>query len=362
MKKNLLLVIFSLALALALGEFVLRVVGMDQVKFREKPRTGWVDVPENVWVEHHPVLGWYSQKNKSANLTSANFSPVEVHTNSAGFRGNREYFPEKPKGIIRIAVLGDSFVFGFGVQDNETFSALFESQEKSREVLNLGVPGYGMDQIYLSYREIARKYRPDIVLIGVFPEDFWRCTRSFADSGHVKPYFSLSPEGKLVLHNVPVPPPFSLNTDQFPLVVEQNEFMKILNKSVLFRLAKKPLLKLAKNMHLIDPESSDEWVIGRAILSRLIEEVRTDKAVPVLVLMPPQNWATSARKTSLERSILLFAGREKVGMINLKSAFNESVAKDGLEAYYIKSDWHWTPRGHALAAKVIEDYFKKRGE
>jgi len=262
--------------------------------------------------------------------------------------------------MIRIAALGDSFVFGFGVQDGETFSALFEANDKTREVLNLGVPGYGMDQIYLSYREIARAYHPDIVLIGVFPEDFWRCTRSFADSGHVKPYFSLSPAGKLVLHNVPVPPPYSLNTDQFPPIVEQNEFLKILNQSVLFKLAKKPVLKLAKNLRLIDPESSEEWLVGRAILRRLIAEIRADKAVPVIVLMPPQNWVQSTRKTSLERSIRRFADREKVGFVNLKSVFTEAVAKDGLEAYYIKGDWHWTPRGHALAAQGIEDYFRRK--
>jgi len=360
MKKNILLVFISLMLALFIAEVTLRCIGVNRVKFQEKPRTGWVNVPENVWVEHHPVLGWYSQKNKTAKLTSPDFPPAEVHTNSAGFRGTREYLSQKPIGMIRIAALGDSFVFGFGVQDGETFSALFEANDKTREVLNLGVPGYGMDQIYLSYREIARAYHPDIVLIGVFPEDFWRCTRSFADSGHVKPYFSLSPAGKLVLHNVPVPPPYSLNTDQFPPIVEQNEFLKILNQSVLFKLAKKPVLKLAKNLRLIDPESSEEWLVGRAILRRLIAEIRADKAVPVIVLMPPQNWVQSTRKTSLERSIRRFADREKVGFVNLKSVFTEAVAKDGLEAYYIKGDWHWTPRGHALAAQGIEDYFRRK--
>jgi len=361
MKKNILLVTISLFMALALGEFVLRVVGVGKVKFQEKPRVGWVNVPENVWVEHHSVLGWYSQKTKAALLESSNFPQVIVHTNASGFRGSREYAIEKPQGVIRIAVLGDSFVFGFGVQDGEAFPALLEAQDKSREVLNLGVPGYGMDQIYLSYREIARKYHPDIVLIGIFPEDFWRSTRSFADSGHVKPYFSLSAKGELVLHNVPIPPPFSLKTDQFPPLLEQSSAQKILEKSVLFRLAKKPALKLAKNMRLIDPNDSEEWQVGRAILSRLIDEVRADKAIPVVVLMPPQDWAQSARKTSLERSIIRFVDREKVDFINLKPAFNDAVAKDGLETYYIKNDWHWTPRGHALAAKTIEEYFNRKG-
>ncbi len=312
-------------------------------------------------MEHHRVLGWYAQKTKAALLESVNFPQIIVHTNAAGFRGTREYAIEKPKGTIRIAVLGDSFVFGFGVQDSESFPALLESQNKTREVLNLGVPGYGIDQIYLSYREIARQYHLDIVLIGIFPEDFWRCTRSFADSGHVRPYFSLSSKGEPVPHNVPVPPPFSINTNQFPPLLEQNPLQKILEKSVLYRLAKKPALKLAKNMRLIDPNNSEEWLVGRAILSKLIEEVRADKAVPVLVLMPPQDWAKSTRKTTLERSILRFAGREKVALINLKPAFTDAVAKDGRETYYIKNDWHWTPQGHALAAKTITEYFNRKG-
>lgn len=354
MKKNIVLVIFSIFLTLSVAEFVLRVVGVDRVDFREKPRLSWVNVPEKIWVEHHPVLGWYSQKNKTAVLESPHFPAVQVHTNSAGFRGTREYAREKPGGVIRIAALGDSFVFGFGVQDPEAFPALLESRDQVREVLNLGVPGYGIDQIYLSYREIARHYRPDIVLIGIFPEDFWRCTRAFADSGHVKPYFSLRRGGELALHNVPVPPPYSQNTGQFPPVLEQNALERLLDQSVLYRLTRKPLLKLAKNMRLIDPDSSDDWFIGRAILSRLIADIRRDGATPVLVLMPPPQWAQSTRKTSLERSILRFADREKVDLVNLRPVFNEAVARDGLEVYYIKDDWHWTPKGHELAAKAIQ--------
>jgi len=351
----------SLFLTLSLAEVTLRIIGVDRVNFPQKPRLSWVNVPENIWVEHHPVLGWYSQKNKTAVLKSQNFQDVAVHTNSSGFRGLREYSPKKPAGVIRLAVLGDSFPFGFGVQDGETFSSLIESQMLNREVLNLGVPGYGMDQIYLSYREIARKYHPDIVLITIFPEDFWRCTRSFADSGHAKPYFSLSSKEELVLHNVPVPLPFSINENQFPSLLDLSPAQKLLEQSVLYRMAKKPLLKLAKNMRIIDPESSEEWLIGRAILSRLITEVRADGAVPVLVLIPPQNWAESPRKTSLERSVLRFSEREKTALINLHPSFTEAVSKNGLETYYIKNDWHWTPKGHALAARTIEDYFAKDG-
>lgn len=41
--------------------------------------------------------------------------------------------------------------------------------------------------------------------------------------------------------------------------------------------------------------------------------------------------------------------------------FTEAVAKDGLTAYYIEEGWHWTPKGHALAAKTIEEYLNQKG-
>jgi hypothetical protein len=66
MKKNVLLVLLSLVIALGIAEITLRAVGIEKVKFPEKPRTGWVKVPENIVVEHHPILGWYSQRNRTA--------------------------------------------------------------------------------------------------------------------------------------------------------------------------------------------------------------------------------------------------------------------------------------------------------
>lgn len=357
MKKKILIAFIAMSLSLALAEVVIRCCGVGKVKFEEKPRTGWVAVPEEVWIEYHPVLGWYSQKNKTSSLETSNFPRISIHTNSSGFRGMREYNSPKPAGVIRMAALGDSFVFGFGVEDDQAFPAILESQTPGREVMNIGIPGYGIDQIYLSYREIAKAYHPDIVLIGIFPEDFWRATRSFADTGHVKPYFSLMPNGKLKLHNVPVPSRFSLNKDQFPSLRELTTLQKLLHESVLYRLAKRSLMKLSKNLRLIDPDSTEEWLIGREILHHLIADIRRDGSVPVLILMPPQDWATSARKTSLEKSILRFAGIEKVKMINLKPVFLDAVAKDGLETYYIKNDWHWTPKGHQLAARTIEQSF-----
>lgn len=360
MKKNLILALSAFLIGLLIAEFVLRFTGAEQPKFRKQPPSDWVEIPEKIWIEHHPVLGWYSQKNKVAVLESTHFQATTIHTNSAGFRGTREYAFSKRPDTLRIAALGDSYVFGWGVQDQETFPALLESLNSSREVLNLGVPGYGIDQIYLSYREIARFYHPDVVIIGLFVENFSRAKYAVDDAGHVKPYFSLSTFGKLVLHNVPIPPRFSITDRHFPLLVEQSFYQQILNYSVLYRTVKKLLINFATHWHLMDPDLTDEWLIGRAILHQLITEIRADGAIPVLLYIPPATWVMKAQQTPLEKSIIRFSQREKVALINTSHVLNALSAMNGIDKYFIQGDWHWSPMSHALVAEAIDQYLRNQ--
>jgi lysophospholipase L1-like esterase len=55
---------------------------------------------------------------------------------------------KKPKGVWRIAALGDSTMFGWGIREEETFPAVLQralnsgSDSREYEVLNFAVPGY----------------------------------------------------------------------------------------------------------------------------------------------------------------------------------------------------------------------------
>src|SRR3989338_129610 len=73
----------------------------------QPPKTNWAIVPEKIWTEYHPALGWFHQKNKTA-IVRLKGMQVELHTNSVGFRGRREHSIEKPPQTIRILALGDS--------------------------------------------------------------------------------------------------------------------------------------------------------------------------------------------------------------------------------------------------------------
>lgn len=93
-----------------------------------------------------------------------------IRSNSVGLR-SPEIPTGKPQGTIRIAVLGASTVFGAYAPDNEsTFPGRLERLLRERmpghriEVINAGIPGFGLaDQARLFDRVVAA-YSPDITI------------------------------------------------------------------------------------------------------------------------------------------------------------------------------------------------------
>jgi len=104
----------------------------------------------------------------------ARVPPSRMRTNSYGIRGP-EFSFDKPPGRLRIAAVGDSFTFGQGVEEDEAYAAVvgqaLRSAHVPAEVLNFGVPGHGTPQSVAMVRRKVVPTQPDLVLIGVFPND-----------------------------------------------------------------------------------------------------------------------------------------------------------------------------------------------
>ncbi len=102
--------------------------------------------------------------------SEAYYHGVNIKVNSQGMR-DREYSVDKPEGVFRIAVLGDSLVFGFGVELNNTYTKLLEAELNKLgvgdiEVLNFGMPGFGTKEEAEYWRVKAKMYDPDLVILG----------------------------------------------------------------------------------------------------------------------------------------------------------------------------------------------------
>jgi lysophospholipase L1-like esterase len=103
----------------------------------------------------------------------------KVSTNSWGIRG-KEFSKDKEEGTYRILFLGDSMTFGWGVEDNQPYPALIEKylnspappigNYKKVETINAAfTDGFTVDDYYLYYKEIASKFKPDLVIVNLFP-------------------------------------------------------------------------------------------------------------------------------------------------------------------------------------------------
>ena len=99
------------------------------------------------------------------------FKGARVRTNSHGMRG-REFSVAKVAGVFRIAGLGDSVMFGWGVSEEDTYLRVLGqrlgsavSDGRQVEVLNFAVPGYNTAMEVAAFRDKVRSFSPDLVVI-----------------------------------------------------------------------------------------------------------------------------------------------------------------------------------------------------
>lgn len=177
---------------LLLAEIVCRFCGMSPLDVpRERP----------MFWGYHPVYGWAHRPGQQGRFRMASFSTT-VSINRRGLR-DRDYAFE-PSGR-RILVLGDSLAWGFGVEQDETFTERLELMLPGTEVINAAVSGYSTDQELLWLERDGIRYRPDTVVVLVAGNDITMNTQGRVYYKYFKPYFTAEPDGGLKLNQVPVP-------------------------------------------------------------------------------------------------------------------------------------------------------------
>ena len=80
-----------------------------------------------------------------------------METNSKGVRSDREIPYEKPAGVKRIVVLGDSYGMGYEVTLEDSFLGVMERRLQESgieaEVVNLSVSGHGTAEELITLKE-----------------------------------------------------------------------------------------------------------------------------------------------------------------------------------------------------------------
>ena len=107
------------------------------------------------------------------------------HTNEYGYRAP---MPEVSNvyDLPHIVVLGDSNTFGLGVNDGEEYCAVLERMFQGQaEIVNLGVPGFGLTNEIRTFYEFGVLFQPSVVVLqfaGNDPDDnFYENVTTFDD-------------------------------------------------------------------------------------------------------------------------------------------------------------------------------------
>jgi hypothetical protein len=113
------------------------------------------------------------------NATYWHISPhyrIQMKTNSKGIRADREIPYEKPAGVKRILLLGDSFGMGYEVDLKDTFLHQMEVNLNQMgipcETINLSVSGFGNAEEMILLQEEGLKYSPDLVVLAWHSTDY----------------------------------------------------------------------------------------------------------------------------------------------------------------------------------------------
>src|SRR5271157_3292138 len=287
---------------------------------------------------YHPTRGWAVMPDIK-NMTPFGKGKF-VNTNSKGLRGNTEYEYARTPGKQRILVLGDSFTFGTDVSDDETYSHYLESDLPNTEVLNLGVQGYGQDQMLLYLKEEGVKYHPDIVILGfAFMDTYRNLWKFFA---FAKPKFDMTPDG-LKLTNVPVPTPEEVLAEE-PYRSKAVDFTVILREKVRWSLG------------INEREAKD---LTRPILNEIVGTTRSIGAVPVFVYLPAYEEVDdlSDSMSAHEQYLYDYCRERSVACLFLRPRFRQEIKKGAK----LESRFHWTADMHQMAAQEVADFLIAKG-
>lgn len=324
----------------------------------------------STYVVRDPEIGWTI--GPDGEQEASDEAPA-YRSNRQGVRADpaRVYAPDPPPGKVRIVTVGDSFTHCDDVADTETWQRYLEGDNADLEVLNLGVPGYGSDQALLRWRRDGRRFRSQIVLLGIWPEDMCRnlnLVRYYLvpSEGFVTKPRMIPRDGELAVINSPVLGPDELvrtltEPESHPLLRndawyrESETQPRLALESRAVRVAESLLsLEERKRLRARMYEGSDRAGIDMtvAIAEEFAREVRAAGSTPLVLLIPMRDLL--ALHTAREPFPLVGALRARgIDVLDLGPSFGRAVLDRGVEPLYVRGGHH-SAEGNRLLAGILE--------
>lgn len=302
-----------------------------------------------------------------------------ITTNSHGWRDSERTI-ERATDKLRIAVLGDSFMEGLHVNDDQTFAKQLEKAlgPDKAEVLNFGISTIGTVQEEILYEKVVQEYNPDIILLAMYRNDIINNHPALDGAGGVSRLTYRNDEGELI-HERTAGNFFHVRKwlRQHSATFRLLKFAySTLNRAAPSDLQVAPSLPPEFTVYT-EPAGvwNDAWKETEKALVRLQQdttgkqlyvfwipdtvEVATDPAALIreqLKVEPPTGFNVNLPNDKLE----IIAASHGINTINLRSAFLAYRDAHSLEyPYFARTcENHWSPLGHSVAADAVAEVLR----
>ena len=326
------LLLASLTVSLFFAEGVVRLMAPQIVQPRFTINSGFgVRVPAENKSYRHSVPGEYA---------------VTINTNDFGGRGVRNYAKQRRSGVSRVCLLGDSFAFGYGVNDEEVVSAVLESQLNAMadkttvyEVLNFGVSGYGQAEELILYLNRVQHYDCDDVFVFYYSND--------PGNNVVSSLYKLNHEGAIVRDQDEFLPGVAIQEFLYGIpilgdLIAHSHFWSMIRNRGSAVLHQEMLGEKGLSTYETNDSEAIDLTVG--LIGALKSAVELSGSRFFVFVIPD---STLASNYPFERL-----------------AYFEQYTIDGRKLLtktdYYEHDGHWTASGHKKAAAAIKEEYELR--
>lgn len=332
--------------------------------------------------ERDPVVGQRYLRNFAGDVYDSEAGrPVALRFNGEGFRGP-ERPKEKPPGVRRVAVLGDSMIAALAVDEEQTLVCELERllnetrPQEQWEVLNFGVNGSSPGQQLVLYRELVCQYQPDIVLTTFFVgNDLADNCRRLSHSPRI--YFDLDKSGNLVLQ---------------PFLAKRAMVSRFLNRYSRFYVWQRTATNQARHRvqaqlsvlspgdwvfcRAEPPDVAHAWKLSEELLEAFRDEVEGRGSRFAMVMIPSAEQVYEERFQSVKQSAGAlaedfdpdypdqrlgdFCRRASIPFLSMTNAFRRAAPHASIavseEWLFCNAAGHFNVQGNALAAQTVQRF------
>ncbi|MBI2136463.1 SGNH/GDSL hydrolase family protein [Candidatus Woesearchaeota archaeon] len=304
----------------------------------------------------------HSTSQKKFNVSNYEYN-YSISINTDGFRDD-EFIKQKNINTFRILLIGNSFIYGDGVEQNQTLDYYMEQilrhnadNKLDYDVYNLGVSGAGLREYYALAKKF-KQYNPDLVIVVLYVDNnIQKDTSAFSRLLRKSKLFTLIENINLKTGNCTYNWIGQYHIGSFYKELACNG---MINPWLLSRGA------LGENQNYYD-KLTERFENDNYVKNNLLKIKMLYPDLPFLLVIQPSSFQVSARYIkSLEKVGYVFS-QDKVVDRKLQDSIIRWAADNGIAyldllqylkededvSYFYPIDGHLVPEGNYLVADKI---------